>query len=356
MSINLLNVKPNVPTVSLDNYFWLISGIPKSGKTTLFAKLIEKYYGDVSKGLLLAFEKGYQALKVNAVDVNNFDEFEEIVNQLIEKKDQLPFKEIGIDTADILWDRAQEKVIEEWNIENPAKRTKDISGVGAKGKSDKGFGEGYSRAKKKIRDNIDKLMKAGYGIIALTHDKDKEIEQRDGLKYDQLVCSLPSSAREVFVNMADFHIFITIEKEKVNNEIQTKRYIYFRTDGYVEAGSRFKNVPTKIEYSIDELIKVFETAIKSELGENVNLDRLKEEEQIKKEQEAKKFIESLQSNKTVDELQQDIANVLKNKINNEGKNKTELEKYLMEKFGTANYTKLDDINILKEFLNAVKNY
>jgi len=73
--MDLQNLQPNVPRVNLQDYFYLVSGVPKGGKTTLFAKFVENYIGDVSKGLILAFEKGYTALKVNAQDIEDWDEF-----------------------------------------------------------------------------------------------------------------------------------------------------------------------------------------------------------------------------------------------------------------------------------------
>jgi len=180
--------------------------------------------------------------------------FEEAVDQLVEQKDDMPFEFIGLDTADIMWEMVQAKVIEEWNREKPNMRTQDINAVGAKKQGGQGFGVGYNRAKTKIRQQIDRLMKAGYGVMAISHSKHNEVEEKSGLTYDQLVVSLPAKAREIFVNMADFIVFLTIEKEKVDDQIETKRYLYFRSDGYVEAGGRFRNIPEKIEYDVDEFI------------------------------------------------------------------------------------------------------
>lgn len=356
MSIDLLNnLKVNVPKANLEDFVWVVAGIPKAGKTTLFAKVTEKYFGDIRKSLLLAFEKGYQALRVQAQDINSFDDFEEVANQLIEHKDELGIEFLGIDTADVLWEMAQEKVIREWNIKNPSKRTDNIAGVGARGKSDQGFGIGYQLAKQKVRKVIDKLVKAGFGLMILTHSKDKEIEQKDGLKYDQLVVSLPSSAREVFINMADFIIFITIEKEKVGNEIETKRYMYFRTDGYVEAGSRFTNVPDRIEYDVDNFLEVFKNAVLSEYGEGVDLEKIKKEQKEEKQKEVEKFIEEYKASKE-DISVEDLILVIQDKVKDlPNTKKKELANKFKEIAGTADFTKVDDIDKLKEILEVVKN-
>jgi len=291
MTIDLQNLQTNVPKVNLQDYFYLISGVPKGGKTTLFAKFVENYIGDVSKGLILAFEKGYTALKVNAQDIEDWDDFEEAVDQLVEQKDELPFEFIGLDTADIMWEMVQAKVIEEWNREKPSLRTQDINAVGAKKQGGQGFGVGYARAKTKIRQQIDRLMKAGYGVMAISHSKHNEVEEKSGLTYDQLIVSLPAKAREVFVNMADFIVFLTIEKEKVDDEIETKRYLYFRSDGYVEAGGRFQNIPEKIEYDVDGFITTVKDAIKAEFDEGDDVEKIQKDQEKEKKEKADEFAE-----------------------------------------------------------------
>lgn len=351
--IDLKNIKPNIPKVALEDYVWIIAGTPKSGKTTLFAQLTEKYFGDINKSILLAFEKGYQALRVNAVDINTWSDFEEAVDQLVEQKDELPFKFIGIDTADVMWEMAQEEVIKEWNLKNPHKRTNDIAGVGARGKSDQGFGVGYQRAKQKIRKNIDKLVKAGYGLMVITHCKDKEIEQKNGLTYDQLVVSLPSSAREVFVNMADFIVFITIEKEKDGNNLESKRYMYFRTDGYVEAGSRFRNVPERIEYDVDEFIRVFENAVRSEFSDEKELENARKEQAKQKEEEIKKFIEQEKAKPKAGDLIQEITGLIKS--DDLANKRNDIKQKFNELFGSASgYRTCDDVELLQEALDYIK--
>ncbi|MCY9737545.1 ATP-binding protein [Paenibacillus alvei] len=350
MAINLKNVKVNVPQVKIEDYFWVLAGIPKAGKTSLFAKLTEEYFGDISKSLLLAFEKGYQALRVQAVDINEWDDVEEAVDQLVDDKDELGIEFVGIDTADIMWEMAQASVIEEWNRKNPNKRTNDIGGVGAKGTSTQGFGLGYNLAKQKVRGVIDRLQKAGYGIMVLTHSKDKKVEQRDGEEYDQLSLSLPSSAREIFVNAADFIMFITIEKEKSGKEVETKRYMYFRTDGYVEAGSRFTNVPEKIEYDVHGLLDVFKTAVTSEFESKEDMKEAEKVQAAEKEQRVQEYIEQRKNAVTPNDL---IAQ-LEEKLNDmEKSKKLKLAKKFKEIGGSIDFKTFDSVEMLQQCLDAV---
>lgn len=349
MAINLKGeLKINVPQVNLKDYFYVLAGIPKSGKTTLFAKITEEYFGDVSKSLLFAFEKGYQALKVQAVDINDWDDVEEYIDQLIEEKEELGIELIGWDTGDIAWEMAQQKVIDDWNAKNPKKRTNDIGGVGAKGNSNQGFGVGYNLAKKLIRQALDRLMKAGYGVMVLTHSKDKEVEEKSGAKYNQLNVSLPASARDIFVNMADFITFITIERE----EGGSKRYLYFRTDGYVEAGSRFKNVPERIEYSTKGFVDVITKAIESEFETGTDLKQIKAEQEKAREERAKEYIEQEKAKQSADELIEEISALVKSADASQRKEIGEKFKEILG--GSANYQKVDDTDLLQQCIETAK--
>ncbi len=341
--------KPNVPKVALQDYFYLIAGIPKVGKTTLFAELVEKEFGDLNAGLLIAFEKGYKALNVIAEDVEDWDDFADMVDELIEEKDDLPYKMIGLDTVDIMYDMAVDKVIKEWNAKNPNKRTSDIGGVGAKGQSDVGYGEGYARVRKKIKGELIRLNKAGYGIFCISHSKHKKTVQRDGLEYDELIISLSGSAREVFVNEADFVVFITNEKTKEKGDVVSNRYMYFRPDGYVEAGGRFRDVPEKIEYDVGKFSEVIKTAIATKIKEmGIDIDNLAEEQAEEKEKKSAEFIEKeKENNLTASELIQRIDDAIQmTEIP-----KKDIGKEFKQILGnTNNYKIIDDTDLLKECL------
>lgn len=345
-------IKPNVPKALLDEYMWVIAGIPKSGKTTMFANMLQEHYGSMDKGVLLAFEQGYKAIPgIHAIDVLDWDDFEETVDDLVDNKNDYTYKIVGFDTVDIMYEMAQTKVINEWNMKNPNKRTNDIGGVGAKGNSDSGYGVGYQKIKEKIRPVISKLKNAGFGIIALTHSKDKTVEQHDGQKFDQLMMSLPSTAREIFVNDADFMLFITVEKSKTKNGVETVRKVYFRNDGYVEAGGRFTNVPEYIEYNGDvkQILNVFNDAVLGQFeNKNVDLKEIAKEQAVEREQKANEFVAN-----TKKEKQENDPDALKAQIKAlTDKMEKSTKKVLADKFkaefdGSIDYNKFEDIDQLK---------
>ena len=113
----LLKNKMKLNKVSLDfsNYYMFLKGVEKSGKTTMCRDLTLKLYGKAEAGLLLAIgkEKGYKALdNIQALDVEDWGEFQEAVEDLIENRDEYKdIKMIYIDTLDELIELAEKQTI-----------------------------------------------------------------------------------------------------------------------------------------------------------------------------------------------------------------------------------------------------
>ena len=289
MAINLMNLKVNVPKVRLEDYVFTIYGRPKAGKSTLFSKLVNEFYGDASAGLLIGFERGFNALKVMAQPCDDFSEFIEIVDQLEEGQGKLPFKFIAIDTIDVMYKQAVTYVL---------KRESRKDGKKYQAVNDIPWGKGHEYIEIEISNQLERIKRLGLGLFMITHDKDKKFESREGVSYDKTTCSLPDRIRNTILNMSDFINFIDIAKEKdeLLGKLVDKRYIYFRADGSdLEAGSRFENVPNRIEYDVKEFIKTFEEAVKSSLDEGQDVNKLKKEQEL----ESKKAVEEYVKNNGV---------------------------------------------------------
>lgn len=289
MAINLMNLKVNVPKVRLEDYVFTIYGRPKAGKSTLFSKLVNEFYGDASAGLLIGFERGFNALKVMAQPCDDFSEFIEIVDQLEEGQGKLPFKFIAIDTIDVMYKQAVAYVL---------KRESRKDGKKYQAVNDIPWGKGHEYIEIEISNQLERIKRLGLGLFMITHDKDKKFESREGVSYDKTTCSLPDRIRNTILNMSDFINFIDIAKEKdeLLGKLVDKRYIYFRADGSdLEAGSRFENVPNRIEYDVKEFIKTFEEAVKSSLDEGQDVNKLKKEQEL----ESKKAVEEYVKNNGV---------------------------------------------------------
>lgn len=335
-------IKPNEVSANVMQYKQLVAGRAKTGKSSLFRDVVyKKYDGDMSKGLLVAFERGYQALSgIHAIDIAEWEDFIELVEELVDEKDDVSYKVIALDTIDVLISRATAYMLSKASIKDKKKYT----AVG-----DLSFGKGYEMLDKTVSEQIDKLDQAGYSLFFITHDKDKTITTRDGLEYTKTVMSATGRTGDYFRNSADIITFIELTKEIEKGKKVDKRYIYFRGDADMEAGSRFKHMPVRVEYSADNYINAIEDAIKAEYGgDNSAVEEAKESQA--KEKEAKKEEEASQP--TVKELIAEIDKGIKTKSVAE---KKELAGKIKEEFGVGNYKKFEDTKDLNKVLDMLKN-
>jgi GTPase SAR1 family protein len=294
----LSSVKANEVKVLLESFVHVLIGLRKTGKTTLFRDLVHEHFnGDMSKGLLLGFEKGYQALDgLHATDVEDWSDFDEIITELIDKRKELPYRLLAFDTIDEMVNMAESEAIRYFNKKTNTKAT-TINEAGG------GFGRGKAHAKKLIRDAISSLLKAGYGVVFIGHSKDKTIKEKSGVEYSQLSCSLTNDYTDIFMDMADIITFLTIEKEVSDKTVVgSKVYMNFRSDGQIDCGARFKELPDRIEWGAKNYLAVFEDAVKSSMLKPVdNLSKIAKIQREEFEDVAEKNIEKM-SKKPLDEL------------------------------------------------------
>lgn len=343
--MSLLNsIKPNEVSANVLDYKYIIAGARKSGKTSLFYNLIKSEYdGDLSKGLLFAFERGYQALQgIHAVDISEWEDFQDYVEELVDGRDETTYEMIAIDTIDILISKATEYIIAKASIADK-KRYKTINDVGG------GWGIGHSMLQTEISSQINKLDHAGYALFFITHTKDREFIQKDGLKYDKKIISATGGAGEYFANSADMIAFIEVTKELVGGNKVDKRHIHFRSDGVIDAGSRFPQIVEKVEYSTENFVEAVEDAIKAEYGgdeKTVEEAKEKQAKEADKKEAEKKKEESVTAEDLIAEIDKQLKDVSRD-------DKVRLAELLKSDFGNANYKKYEDVDDLKKALKLV---
>lgn len=291
-------VKKNEVILGFEDYCILLRGEPKSGKTSFYADLVEKFYHDTSKGLLIPFEKGYSAInninvfpltilpkmKVDGTEKDGWDVFVALVNELIETKNTNGIKMVCIDTVDEFMKVAIEKVKRLSVIETgkPCKSINDAFG---------GFARGKERLAVLVKEQTQKLRSAGYGVMYIGHTKYKTLKTKgDEKEYDVLGSNLSEDYDKMIANDADMILMITQEPKIVKGEIVGhERKLRLRSDGFYSAGSRFKDVPETIECSADEFIETFKNAVKSASGIKDDKELLKkskeQHEELLKENE-----------------------------------------------------------------------
>lgn len=341
--MSILNkIKKNQVIADAMKYKYVIAGRPKSGKTTLVYNVVkEKYNQDISKLLLIAFERGYNALKdVNVIDIEEFDEFVELVDELVENKDESGFSVVAIDTVDIMAKKAEKYALRKLSIAD--KKTYKYMG-------DPAYGKAYNTLDEVITEQIDRLDKAGYSLIFVTHDKDKEFKTKDGEAYNKTTLSLSGRVRDIILNMVDFICFIDVVK--VGDEM--KRFIHFRGDSSLEAGTRFNKIAEKIEYSPTGFIKTIEKAIMDEYnGDTKAVEKAMEEQNKEFEAKANDYIEKQKAIPTVEEAQAMIGELVQ-KFNDEDSREKIIAEF-KSVLGTANYKKVDDLQALMQVINFLE--
>lgn len=346
---DLNSIKPHVPKVEPQSYFWVVGGKYKSGKTSMFYEMAKKYFGGLDKCLLLAFEPGYKVYDgIYAVDIDSWLKLEQVVDALVTGKSSIakenqksPFNFIGLDTVDIMYDLAVQQVLKE-----ESERQRKLFRV----LNDISYGQGHELVRKKLQGIVNKLRNAGYGIFAITHDKEKQVEQRDGRKFDTRQLSIPGKSREVFLNAADVVMYIDVTRETDDDgNVVQKRYMHLREDGYVEGGSRLPFSKDKIEYDIDHLYELFVEAVQKQIKDK-DIKELAEKERQERERQATEFADQ---EKGREQLIAEIDDIAKSLPSDQAQ---ELGKRFREEIGKANYHSYQDIEQLQHALRIARSF
>ncbi len=341
-------IKKNKVMADFSNYIYTISGKPKSGKTSLVYKCAVEKFGNADNLLLVAFERGYNALNdINAVDIEKYDEFVELVDELVKNKKDLPYKMVALDTVDIMQDLAIP-----YMLKKASRRDNKMYKV----ISDVPYGNGWNLLQEVIYEQVNKLVKAGYNLWFITHDKDKTFTTKDGLSYDKTVLSLTGKVRDVCVNMSDFIVYIDTTQRKVDDKIIDERIIRFRGDSTIEAGGRLEQVVESIPYSIKGFIKAVEDAILAEYGGDTKaVEKAKEEQTKDLEERVDRFIGNLDKPEEEEPKLNKVEAVNTIKANISKLNFADVQN-VMKKHGFANFNNPDEIpeEGLLEILKMIK--
>jgi hypothetical protein len=349
----------NTITVALENYRHYWRGIPKIGKTTMFRDLVLELYGSPEFGLLISpgNETGFKAISnLYAIEAPAWEEFTTIVDDLVENKSENKFKLVAIDTVDELISIASDKTLK---VHYQRKGEKCQSLNSALG----GYGAGHKYVCDLINDQIRRLESANYGLVFLSHTKIKDIKEKnmeDG--YQTLTTNLESRFDRIFSDKADIIATFYAQKEVKDKElVGTERFIYFRSDGFVDAVSRFSNMPERVPMSAKEYIKAFEQGVKNSFSTKVtteDLEKIKKNEIAEKEKKAAEFIEKEKSGdlELVEELKtaEDYHNVITAKLDDlSDEVKKQKRAELKELKIPRNYQEIQDIEVLKTFLKII---
>ena len=245
MANALTMIKPHEVSRDLSGYSVLFYGTPKSGKTTIASHF--------PKSLVFAFEKGYSAIPgIMAIPVNSWREFRSFLMDLREDETKEMYKTVVMDTADIAWDYCTDYVCQQ----NGVSKIGDIP-----------YGGGYALAQREFDTCIRKILQMDFGLVLISHSKEKTLKDEQGNEYDQIMPTLENKARLICELTCDI-IGMCRPVKEADGTVQTRLFLR-ETPRYV-AGSRFKYIVDSIPFTYDNLVKAITDAIEKEAKETGN--------------------------------------------------------------------------------------
>lgn len=245
MAIDLLNIQPHQVSRNLRGYSVFFYGEPKSGKTTIATKF--------PKHLLLAFEKGYNAIPgAMAQPINSWSEFRKTLKQLKDPAVKEVYETIIIDTADIAYDYCEKYICS--NATPPVDTIGQIP-----------FGQGYTMVAKEFDECLRSIVQMDYGLVLISHSVDKTFKDEQGVEYNQIVPTLGSKPRNIVSRMCDI---IGYSRPVQLEDGSTATKLFMRGTHRYVAGSRFKYTPDVIDFTYKDLVNAICTAIDKQMAED----------------------------------------------------------------------------------------
>ena len=216
----------------------------KSGKTTAAASF--------PKSLLLAFEKGYNAIGgIVAQDITKWADVKLVLRQLERPEVRDRFDTIIFDTASIAWDYVESFVCSQ----NGVTKISDIA-----------WGAGYAQCKKEFESTLRKITLLGYGVVLLAHSVSRIEKRADGSEVEIISPDLPKRAAEICnsLKVSDKPFEVAKAEEKLDfnalmseaREIWTTKVNNAQTDEDKEAVVR--TMSKKVEMVFGRKLKLSE--------------------------------------------------------------------------------------------------
>ena len=200
--------------------------------------------------LLLAFEKGYNALPgVKAVDITSWAEMLMVYRQLKSDDVKNLYKAVIVDTIDIASEMCQQYVCDQL----------DIDQLG-----DAAYGKGWSSFTSEFNNVFRGLTQLGYAVFFIGHASEGQEEDENGNSHMVIRPAIPGKkAKQTIEGMADIYGYA--HQVKGNDmSVLTLR----AKDDSIACGGRFKYIKPQITFTYENLIKAVSDAIEEEAKEH----------------------------------------------------------------------------------------
>lgn len=232
---DLLNLEPSTVSRDLTGYITYVYGKPKVGKTTLAKDM---------GALILACEDGTRAMTgAYAQIMHNWADIKAIQRMTKDPRFKERYKAIAIDTVDIAASYCEKYV---------------CSAHGVQAINEIPWGQGYQKLKKEFEDTFREIANQGIAVLFISHDKEKTFKRQDNTEYTMIVPTISDSMNNIVKNMSDI---IAYGYQKFGTE---DRFMVLRSDGAIEAGTRFPYMVREIPFGYEHLVKALNDAIDEE--------------------------------------------------------------------------------------------
>lgn len=239
----LTMIQPHVVSRDLRGYSVLFYGEPKTGKTTAASKF--------PGSLIFAFEKGYNALPgAMVMPINSWRDFRQYLKLLAEEETKEMYQTIVIDTADIAYDYCNEYIC----------KNEGVSTIG-----DIEYGKGYGLVEREFDGAMRRILQLDYGLVMISHSTDRTEKNEKGEEYSKIEPTLEKRARKICERTCDI---IGLSRTVVDADGNNVTKLFCRGTQRFVAGSRFKYMPSVIDFSYENLVNAICDAIDKEANEN----------------------------------------------------------------------------------------
>ena len=241
--MDLLNLEPTKVSKDLKSKIIFFYGDVKSGKTTTASKF--------PKALIAATEIGTNALNnVFVQPIQKWGDMNRLLKELKKEPVQEKFETIVIDTADNLYDLAEDYVLSQHGV----------SKIG-----DIPFGAGYKETEKIFDKALRQIPMLGYGLVIISHATERILTNEQGEEYSKIQPTLPKAPQKVVNRMSDIVGYSTTIK---NEDGQDETRLIMRGNERVIAGSRWKHTPNSIVFNYDNLVNAIHDAVEKSSDED----------------------------------------------------------------------------------------
>jgi hypothetical protein len=341
--LSLLGVTQNIPKVNFLEYTGVFEAPEKFGKTT-FAALYPK-------AILLAVEEGYKAQVVNKRSIVTWDDYVDFIDKVEENREAIGdnIQTIVIDTVDELYPLAAAYVCRKQGQKDKTKYN-DIKDIP--------YGQGWGYHDAEFKKQIKRILSMGFAVLYLTHSKVKTIKPKNGEAYDMYIATMPDRCAQIVYPACDYIIrgerraFMDEDGNKTNKRVLT---VQGSDDGV--AGNRVhfdSDIPFDTEEEAMELFRdKFRMGIEANLrkaGIKTDLSVLEEQQKKEREEEIKKYIESVSGAKgliaKLDELTKELSKEDRTKV---------IAKFKEILNNNGNYKTIEDEKLLQECIDFVES-